>query len=170
MAITRRNALTLAAVTAAGAALPRMAHAQDAELHGLSTFGDLSLPPDFKHFPYVNPNAPKGGVLRIQIKNTNGNQNFETFDTLHIYAFRGDGAAGMDATFDTLMSGSSDEPNSMYGLVAKSVRVSADKLEYRSPCPRPIAVTRQRLRIFVHDAEGKRAPHLSLPFAGFRRS
>ncbi len=131
MAITRRNALKLAAVTAAGAALPRMAHAQDAELHGLSTFGDLSLPPDFKHFPYVNPNAPKGGVLRIQIKNTNGNQNFETFDTLHIYAFRGDGAAGMDATFDTLMSGSSDEPNSMYGLVAKSVRVSADKLEYR---------------------------------------
>ncbi len=131
MAITRRNALKLAAVTAAGVALPRMAHAQDADLHGLSTFGDLGLPADFKHFPYVNPNAPKGGVLRIQIKNTNGNQNFETFDTLHIYAFRGDGAAGMDATFDTLMSGSSDEPNSMYGLVAKSVRVSEDKLVYR---------------------------------------
>lgn len=131
MAITRRNALKLAAITAAGVVLPPTADAQDADQHGLSTFGDLGLPPDFKHFPYVNPNAPKGGVLRIQIKNTNGNQNFETFDTLHIYAFRGDGAAGMDATFDTLMSSSSDEPNSMYGLVARSVQISADKLVYR---------------------------------------
>ena len=131
MAISRRNALKLAALAAVGGlAAPRVG-AQEGELHGLSTFGDLQLPPDFKHFPYVNPQAPKGGILRLQIKNTSGNQNFETFDTLHIYAFRGDGAAGMDATFDTLMSGSSDEPNSMYGLVASSVRASADKLTYR---------------------------------------
>ncbi len=131
MAITRRNALKLAAIAAGGAAAPRFAFSQPVESHGLSTFGDLQLPPDFKHFPYVNPNAPKGGVLRIQIKNTSGNQNFETFDTLHIYSFRGDGAAGMDATFDTLMSGSSDEPNSMYGLVARSVSATDDKLAYR---------------------------------------
>lgn len=131
MAITRRNALKLAAIAAGGMAAPRFALSQQGELHGLSTFGDLQLPPDFKHFPYVNPNAPKGGVLRIQIKNTSGNQNFETFDTLHIYAFRGDGAAGMDSTFDTLMSGSSDEPNSMYGLVARAVSASDDKLTYR---------------------------------------
>ncbi|MFN3890105.1 MAG: extracellular solute-binding protein [Beijerinckiaceae bacterium] len=131
MTISRRIALKLAAGAAAGLASPRIALSQEAELHGLSTFGDLMLPPDFKHFPYVNPNAPKGGVLRIQIKNTGGNQNFETFDTLHIFSFKGDGAAGMDATFDTLMAGSSDEPNSMYGLVAKSVRVSDDKLTYR---------------------------------------
>jgi microcin C transport system substrate-binding protein len=131
MAITRRNALKLAAIAAGGVAAPRVAFSQPVELHGLSTFGDLQLPPDFKHFPYVNPNAPKGGVLRIQIKNTSGNQNFETFDTLHIYSFRGDGAAGMDATFDTLMSGSSDEPNSMYGLVARAVSATDDKLTYR---------------------------------------
>jgi microcin C transport system substrate-binding protein len=131
MAITRRNALKLAATTAAALAAPRIASAEEPELHGLSTFGDLALPPDFKHYPYVNPKAPKGGVLRLQIKNSSGNQNFETFDTLHIYSFRGDGAAGMDATFDSLMAGSSDEPNSMYGLVARSVRISADKLVYR---------------------------------------
>lgn len=131
MAMTRRDALKVAAAAAAGLAAPRPALAQEIESHGLSTFGDLALPPDFPHFPYVNPAAPKGGVLRIQIKNTIGNQNFETFDTLHIYSFKGDGAAGMDATFDTLMSGSADEPNSMYGLVAKSVRISPDKLTYR---------------------------------------
>lgn len=130
MAITRRNALKLAAMTAAGVALPLAARGQTADAHGLSTFGDLALPPDFKHFPYVNPAAPKGGVLRIQIKGTIGNQNPDSFDTLHIYSFRGAGAGGMDATFDTLMTGSSNEPNSMYGLVAKSVRVSDDKLVY----------------------------------------
>lgn len=131
MAITRRNALKMAAIAAGGIAAPRVAFSQQSELHGLSTFGDLQMSPDFKHFPYVNPNAPKGGVLRIQIKNTSGNQNFETFDTLHIYSFRGDGAAGMDATFDSLMSSSSDEPNSMYGLVARTVSASDDKLTYR---------------------------------------
>lgn len=131
MVLTRRNALKLAAVAAASLTSPRTGFAEEAEVHGLSTFGDLALPADFKHFPYVNPNAPKGGVLRIQIKNTSGNQNFETFDTLHIYSFKGDGAAGMDMTFDTLMAGSGDEPNSMYGLVAKSVRISPDKLTYR---------------------------------------
>lgn len=131
MVLTRRNALKLAAVAAASLTSPRTGFAEEAEVHGLSTFGDLALPADFKHFPYVNPNAPKGGVLRIQIKNTSGNQNFETFDTLHIYSFKGDGAAGMDMTFDTLMAGSGDEPNSMYGLVAKAVRISPDKLTYR---------------------------------------
>ncbi|MBX9759220.1 MAG: extracellular solute-binding protein [Beijerinckiaceae bacterium] len=131
MVITRRNALKLAAGAAAGLGSPLAGFAQDAEIHGLSTFGDLALPPDFKHFPYVNPKAPKGGALKVQIKNTSGNQNFETFDTLHIYSFRGDGAAGMDATFDSLMAGTLNEPNSMYGLVARSVRISPDKLAYR---------------------------------------
>ena len=60
-----------------------------------------------------------------------GNQNFDTFDTLNIYVFKGNGAAGMDATFDGLMGGSGDEPDSMYGLVAQSVRYTADKLTYR---------------------------------------
>lgn len=137
MHTTRRNALKLAAAAAAGLCAPRVLgaprapFAEPADIHGLSTFGDLALPPDFKHFPYVNPSAPKGGILRVQIKNTTGNQNFETFDTLHIFSFRGDGAAGMDSTFDSLMAGTADEPNSMYGLVARSVRISDDKLSYR---------------------------------------
>jgi microcin C transport system substrate-binding protein len=125
--VTRRGALIGAgALLAAGAG-----RAQDAEVHGLSSFGDLALPPDFKCFAYVNPNAPKAGLLSMQIAGGTGNQNFETFDTLNIYSKKGDGAAGMTATFDTLMAGNGDEPDSVYGLVAKSVRVSPDKLQYR---------------------------------------
>ena len=99
--------------------------------YGLSSFGDLALPPDFPHFSYVNPEAPTGGLLSLQITNTAGNQNFDTFDTLNIYSWKGDGAAGMSATFDTLMTANGDEPDSVYGLLAQSVRVSNDKLDYR---------------------------------------
>lgn len=105
--------------------------AGETETHGLSAFGELKYPADFKHFDYVNPQAPKGGALVLQIKQTTGNQNFDTFNTLNVYVLRGDGAAGMGATFDSLMAGSGDEPDALYGLVARSVRVSADKLAYR---------------------------------------
>jgi microcin C transport system substrate-binding protein len=101
------------------------------ETHGLSSFGDLALPPDFKSLAYVNPAAPKGGLLSLQITATSGNQNFDTFDTLNIFSRRGDGAAGMSATFDSLMSGNGDEPDSVYGLLARAVSVSPDKLGYR---------------------------------------
>ena len=79
----------------------------------------------------MNPDAPKGGTLVVQLRTEAGNQNFDTFNTLNIHTFKGDGAAGMDATFDTLMSGGADEPEPLYGLLARSVRVSADKLTYR---------------------------------------
>jgi microcin C transport system substrate-binding protein len=143
MPVTRRSALKLGSAALGGAAFGgfslapiRAASAAtgpegEIESHGLSTFGELQLPADFKNFRYVNPNAPKGGLLSIQIKNTTGNQNFDTFDTFNIYVFKGDGAAGMDATFDSLMSGSGDEPDALYGLVARAVRWSADRLTYR---------------------------------------
>jgi len=108
-----------------------VAQGGETETHGLSPFGELQQPPDFKHFAYVNPNAPKGGTLAIQIRQTTGNQNFDTFNTLHIYVLRGDGAAGMTSTFDALMAGSGDEAGALYGLVARAVRISDDKLTYR---------------------------------------
>jgi microcin C transport system substrate-binding protein len=123
---------------ALGAAALRVGEARASELaegeietYGLSTFGDLSLPADFAHFAYVNPNALKGGVLVVQIKQTSGNQNFDTFDTFNIFVFKGDGAAGMGSTFDSLMAGTADEPDAAYGLVARAVRYTADKLNYR---------------------------------------
>jgi microcin C transport system substrate-binding protein len=134
--LSRRTALILGSAAAGAAALSRLLQpsaAADGEIetHGLSTFGDLDLPADFAHFSYVNPTAPKGGSLVIQIKQTSGNQNFDTFDTFNIYVFKGDGAAGMGSTFDSLMAGTADEPDAAYGLVARSVRYSSDKLVYR---------------------------------------
>jgi microcin C transport system substrate-binding protein len=118
---------------AAPAAVPAASSAPPAgiETHGLSTFGDLALPPDFNSFGYVNPNAPKGGEISLQISGISGNQNFTTFDTLNIFILKGDGAAGMGAVFDTLMAGNADEPDSVYGLVAEKVWISADKNLYR---------------------------------------
>jgi microcin C transport system substrate-binding protein len=122
---------------AAGLVLPRFlmpaaqAASQETETHGLSIFGDLAMPEGFSHFPYVNPDAPKGGEISLQVSATAGNQNFTTFNTLNIYILKGDGAAGMGAIFDSLMAGSGDEPDSMYGLLARAVRVSADKTVYR---------------------------------------
>src|SRR5271157_3987973 len=134
IALTRRAALTAGAGGALAALIyrPLAALADDGiETHGLSSFGDLALPPDFPYFAYVNPQAPTGGLLSLQITGTSGNQNFDTFDTLNIYTWKGNGAAGMSATFDTLMTANGDEPDSVYGLLAQSVRVSADKLDYR---------------------------------------
>jgi microcin C transport system substrate-binding protein len=131
--VSRRGALKLAGASALASCLPpALAFADDSvEVHGLSSFGDLALPADFPHFSYVNPNAPTGGLLSVQITNTGGNQNFDTFDTLNIYSWKGNGAAGMSATFDTLMTSNGDEADAVYGLLAQSARVSPDKLDYR---------------------------------------
>jgi microcin C transport system substrate-binding protein len=134
MSLTRRAALQAGAGGALATLVcrPFVAFADDSvETHGLSSFGDLALPADFPHFAYVNPEAPTGGLLSLQITGTSGNQNFDTFDTLNIYAWKGNGAAGMSATFDTLMTANGDEPDSVYGLLSQSVRVSTDKLDYR---------------------------------------
>jgi microcin C transport system substrate-binding protein len=112
---------------------PRRAFATEAETeaHGLSIFGDLKYGPDFRHFDYVNPQAPRGGAFSTQITSIAGNQNFETFNTLNIFVLRGDGAAGMPLTFDGLMARALDEPDSLYGVVARAVRWSGDGLTYR---------------------------------------
>jgi microcin C transport system substrate-binding protein len=130
--LTRRHAgrLMLATAMVGFSRLGRAAE-EETETYGLSSFGDLAQPEDFKHFSYVNPDAPKGGMLVIQLRSEAGNQNFDTFNTLNVHTFKGDGAAGMDATFDTLMGGGLDEPDSLYGLVARRVRISPDKLTYR---------------------------------------
>ncbi len=112
--------------------LPAEAVAADGDaVHGLSIFGDLALPVDFPHLPYVDPAAPKGGEIRLQITSTSGNQNFLTFNTLNIFNLRGDGAAGVGASFDSLMTGSADEPDALYGLIARAVQVSPDRNSYR---------------------------------------
>ena len=66
------------------------------------------------------------------------NQSYFTFNSLNAYILKGEGAQGMDLTFAPLMARAGDEPDAMYGLRAKSVRISPDKLTYASRCgPRP---------------------------------
>jgi microcin C transport system substrate-binding protein len=86
--------------------------------HALSLHGQPKYSPDFKHFDYVNPDAPKGGELR--------NYAVGTYDTLNPFTLKGVAAAGIGYLFDTLMTASADEPYSEYGLLAESVQVPAD--------------------------------------------
>lgn len=130
--ITRRSILTLAAGAVGAVALRSGSLAQSAgESHGISAFGDLKYPLDFKQLDYVNPNAPKGGTFSQIGSNRQFNQNFLTFNTFNSYILKGDAALGMERTFASLMSGASDEPDSMYGLAARAVQVSDDGLTYR---------------------------------------
>jgi microcin C transport system substrate-binding protein len=90
--------------------------------HGLSAFGDLKYPADFKHFDYVNPDAPRGGRLV-----TIGTAAVLTFNSFNPFIRKDDPAQGLDFTFDSLMARATDEPDAMYGLVAQSVEVADDK-------------------------------------------
>jgi microcin C transport system substrate-binding protein len=132
--IGRRDFLMLGGAALAVPLLARDAFAQletDTPLHGISPFGDLKYGPDFEHFDYVNPDAPKGGRLSTQLAQWSYNQAPDTFDTLNAYVLRGNGAAGMGLTFATLMLGSADEMGAYYGYAAESVTVSEDRLTWR---------------------------------------
>ncbi len=125
--VTRRTALRLAGAGALYATMRPWAWAAGKSgLHGLSVFGDLKYPPDFTHFDYLNPDAPKGGRINFQPPYWYFNQNVQTFNTLNTFVLRGDAPPRMELCFNTLMTSASDEPDSMYGLVAETVDVSED--------------------------------------------
>jgi microcin C transport system substrate-binding protein len=134
--LSRRHALGLGVGVGVGAIsatrmLPAMADEGGIEAQGISVFGDLKYPADFPHFDYVNPAAPKGGIFSLIPSVRAYNQSFQTFNSLNAYILKGEGAQGMDMTFAPLMVRANDEPDAMYGLVAKSVQISLDKLIYR---------------------------------------
>jgi microcin C transport system substrate-binding protein len=125
--LTRRGTLKLAGAGAALAALRPFAWAEGKSgLHGLSIFGDLKYGPDFQHFDYVNPAAPKGGRMNFGVPNWYYNQNPQTFNTLNSFVLRGDAPPRMEFVFDSLMVRAEDEPDSVYGLIAESASVSED--------------------------------------------
>ncbi len=92
--------------------------------HGLSIFGDLKYGPNFTHFEYTDPGAPKGGEVRLA--------DYGSFDNLNPFILkgiqlRGIGAGAMGLPFESLMAPAEDEPDSLYGLVAASVEVAPDR-------------------------------------------
>ena len=86
--------------------------------HGLSLFGEMKYPPDFKRFDYVNPDAPKGGALRMAA--------IGGFDSLNPFILKGEAAAGASMTYDRLLTSSFDEAGAEYGLLAQSVQAAQD--------------------------------------------
>lgn len=88
--------------------------------HGIALFGDLKYPAGFKHFDYVNPNAPKGGVLKLSYSGA--------FDSVNPYILKGVAAPGVTQyLFQSLMTPSYDEPQSYYRQIARSVTVAPDR-------------------------------------------
>ncbi len=102
--------------------------ASAAPVHGLSAFGTLKYKPDFKHFDYVNPQAPKGGTMALM-----GVSGKTTFDSLNPFILPGTGAEGIDTdeprslVYDSLMTRAHDEPDAVYGLVAESAELAPDR-------------------------------------------
>jgi microcin C transport system substrate-binding protein len=128
---TRRETLLLGAAALVSSLVQNVEAGQDTERHGISAFGELKYLPDFTHFDYVNPDAPKGGVFSHVGSTRVFNQNFLTFNSLNSFILKGDGAQGMQLTFASLMARANDEPDALYGLAARVVRISADGLTYR---------------------------------------
>jgi microcin C transport system substrate-binding protein len=90
--------------------------------HGISTFGELKYPPDFPHFDYVDPEAPKGGEISFR-----GTGASRTFDSLNAFVLAGEPAQGLTRLYDTLLARAYDEPDAAYGLLAESVEYPPDK-------------------------------------------
>jgi microcin C transport system substrate-binding protein len=128
---TRRALIALGGSAAALVALPHGAFAEEKESHGMSAFGDLKYPADFKHFDYVNPDAPKGGIFSQVGTSKQYNQNFFTFNSLNSFVLKGDAPMGMEITFASLMARALDEPDAMYGYAARAVKISDNGAVYR---------------------------------------
>jgi microcin C transport system substrate-binding protein len=90
--------------------------------HGYALWGTLKYPADFAQFDYVNPQAPKGGELRLV-----SNLRVSTFDKYNPFTIKGTAPAYLSSLmFDSLLAGSLDETASGYGLLAEDVSVAAD--------------------------------------------
>lgn len=112
---------SISAALAVLLALAPAAAAQDPQWrHGLSLLGEPKYPAEFQHFDYANPDAPKGGLLRLGVQ--------DTFDNFNIIVSGVKGALenGIPLVYDTLMEPAQDEVSTEYGLLAEAVRHPPD--------------------------------------------
>lgn len=87
--------------------------------HGVAIFGDLKYPANFTHFDYVNPNAPKGGLVKLA--------SFGSYDNFNPFIIKGNSAAGAGGLHCTLLAPADDEPMSSYGYLAEKVELAPDR-------------------------------------------
>ena len=127
MRLSRRRFVQASAIAAASsmAPLPPLIGAATAEEapHGLSLFGDLKYGADFAHFDYVDPAAPKGGLLHLAT--------VDTYSTLNPFTLKGQSVAGAGLPFESLLEGSADEADAAYGLIAQGVALAPDRRSVR---------------------------------------
>jgi microcin C transport system substrate-binding protein len=98
-----------------------VANAQETiKAHGVSTFGELKYPADFKHLDYVNPDAPKGGEMSFSWSSG-------SFDSVHPYTRKGRSAVLASVFFESMLDGTADEVGSSYCLLCETVEYPADK-------------------------------------------
>ena len=116
------RARVLAAITLIASLHAGAAHAivRGKPVPGIALYGEPKYAPDFAHFDYVNPDAPKGGTF------VKTNEAFLTFDTFNSFTVKGAAAHGTGLMHDTLMAGSMDEPASAYGLIAQTIEIAPD--------------------------------------------
>ncbi|NML97011.1 ABC transporter substrate-binding protein [Paraburkholderia sp. RP-4-7] len=92
-------------------------------VYAIAQYGEPKYPADFKHFDYVNPDAPKGGTLVLA-----NPSRLTSFDKFNPFTLRGNPAPGIDLMFESLTIGSSDEVASAYGLLADDINIAPDGL------------------------------------------
>ncbi len=109
----------LAAALALTAGLPARAEEKVITAHGISTFGDLQLPADFAHLPYVNPEAPKGGEI--------SEGTFGGFDSMNPYSVKGRAAVGSNLMLETILTGVADEIGASYCLMCTTMDYPEDR-------------------------------------------
>jgi len=113
-----RKSLTAFAFAALVAGFAGSAAADDQWMPATSLIDAPKYPADFKHFDYVNVNAPKGGTVRLSSTGT--------FDSLNVVPAKGTVADGLGLIYDTLMTPSMDEVSTEYGLLAEAMKYPAD--------------------------------------------
>lgn len=121
-----RLRITILALAILAGSTPCRAEAEAPHRHALAMHGEPALPAGFAHLNYVNPDAPKGGRIRLGI--------FGSFDSINTMIYRGNAPAAMvPHVVQPLMMRSADEPFTLYGLVAESIAVPEDRsfVEFR---------------------------------------
>jgi microcin C transport system substrate-binding protein len=114
----RARVSALAVLLLQGWALPGWA------IHAYAQFGDIKYPVDFTHFEHVNPQAPKGGEMRLVAPSR-----ASSFDKYNPFTLKGTAPPGLgNLVFESLLTGNMDEPTTSYGLLAEDVSVAPDRL------------------------------------------
>ena len=115
-----RRLIVAASFTVAATAATSTPATEDlAGAHALSMFDDVKYGPEFEHFDYADPDAPRGGELRLAA--------LGTFDSLNPFILKGNAAAGSGLIYDNLLTSSLDEPFTEYGLLVESIDMPADR-------------------------------------------